>query len=49
LALGAAAGADFLVPSRQILAFGARTVTLIGPLLEEEGRTRHLAYWRHSR
>ena len=45
-ALGEAAGDDFLVPSRQILALGRRPPTLVGPLLEEEGRARHLAYWQ---
>lgn len=45
-ALGAAAGEDFLVPAAQILALGRRPPTLVGPLLEEEGRARHHAYWQ---
>lgn len=45
-ALAEAAGADFLVPSRQILAQGQRPTRVIGPLLEEEGRARHLRFWR---
>lgn len=44
--LGEAAGADFLVPSQQVLELGARPPALVGPVLEEEGRARHLAYWK---
>ena len=45
--LGDAAGADFLVPSQAILTPGSRPPAVIGPLLEE-GRARHLAYWRRA-
>jgi tRNA(Arg) A34 adenosine deaminase TadA len=44
-ALAEEAGADFLVPCREVLARGARAVTVIGPVLEAEGRAQHQAYW----
>ena len=45
-ALAAAVGsADFLTPCRDVFARGARPVTVIGPVLEEEGAAIHRRYW----
>jgi tRNA(Arg) A34 adenosine deaminase TadA len=44
-ALADAAGADFLIPSRELLARGEAPPHVTGPLLEERGRSQHLAYW----
>lgn len=44
-ALAAAAGGEFLVPCRAVFAFGRRPVTVVGPILEEEGASRHWSYW----
>ena len=35
----------FLVPCRDILSLGRRPTRVIGPLLEEEGRAIHRAFW----
>ncbi len=43
--LGAIAGDDFLIPCTEIFARGTRPVTVIGPLLEEEGTAVHQQYW----
>lgn len=43
--LGRVAGADFLIPSREVLARGQRAVRVFGPVLEEEGLAIHAAYW----
>ena len=45
-ALAAEAGDDFLVPCRDVFARGARGVTVVGPVLEAEGRAQHRSYWR---
>lgn len=44
-ALADVAGDDFLVPCAAIFALGARPVTVVGPVLEPEGRAQHQAYW----
>lgn len=44
-ALANAVGADFLIPTRELLAHGAAPPRVTGPLLEERGRAQHLAYW----
>jgi tRNA(Arg) A34 adenosine deaminase TadA len=44
-ALAAAAGGEFVVPCRELLARGRRAVTVVGPVLEDEGRAKHQAYW----
>lgn len=43
--LAAEAGADFLVPCRAVFAYGSRAVTVVGPVLDAEGRAQHHAYW----
>lgn len=48
-ALGAEAGRDFLVPCREVFDRGSRSVTVIGPVLEDEGRAQHRAYWPRPR
>ena len=48
-ALADAAGADFLIPSRELLAHGNAPPRVTGPLLEERGRAQHLAYWSTHR
>lgn len=40
------AGSDFLVPAREVFARGTRPVTVVGPVLDGEGRAQHHAYWR---
>jgi tRNA(Arg) A34 adenosine deaminase TadA len=45
-ALASAAGSDFLVPCPEIFARGQRRVDVIGPVLEAEGRAKHLSYWK---
>jgi tRNA(Arg) A34 adenosine deaminase TadA len=44
--LASAAGQDFLVPCSEIFGRGERAVTVIGPVLDAEGRLKHLAYWK---
>ncbi|MCB8925405.1 MAG: nucleoside deaminase [Ardenticatenaceae bacterium] len=44
-ALGQIAGGDFLQPCKEIFAQGRRPVTVIGPVLEEEGTAVHQQYW----
>lgn len=44
-ALSAIAGGDFHIPCTEIFARGTRPVTVIGPLLEEEGTAVHQQYW----
>lgn len=44
-ALADAAGADFLIPSRELVARGEAPPRVTGPLAEERGRAQHLAYW----
>lgn len=48
-ALADAAGADFLIPSRELLAHGATPPRVTGPLLEERGRAQHMSYWAAHR
>ena len=38
-------GESFLVPCLDILSLGRRQTRVVGPLLEEEGRTIHRAFW----
>lgn len=47
--LGAEAGRDFLIPCREVLARGSRAVSVVGPVLEEEGRALHRAFWHRPR
>lgn len=43
--LGEIAGIGLAVPSRAVLETGARTVTVIGPHIEEEAAAVHQAFW----
>ena len=43
--LGRHAGGDFLMPCREIFARAARPVTVIGPVLLDEGEAIHAGYW----
>ena len=40
------AGRDFLIPCRELFQRAAESITVIGPLLEDEARVVHAAYWR---
>jgi tRNA(Arg) A34 adenosine deaminase TadA len=44
-ALGQIAGDDFLIPCAEIFARGTRPITVVGPVLEEEGTAVHQQYW----
>lgn len=44
--LGQLAGDDFLMPCRTVFARGRRMMTIVGPVLEEEGAAIHAGYWR---
>ncbi len=44
-ALAQLAGDDFLIPSSAVFAHGQRAVTLIGPVLEDEGIAVHGDFW----
>ena len=46
--LGPIAGDDFLIPCAEIFARGTRPMTVIGPVLEEEGTAVHQQYWRRD-
>lgn len=39
------AGADFLIPCRELFERAVEPVTVIGPLLEDEARLVHVGYW----
>lgn len=43
--LGQIAGDEFLIPCAEIFARGTRPVTVVGPVLEEEGTAVHQQYW----
>ena len=45
-AVGRLASGRFVVPSRDIYAYATEPVTVIGPVLEEEGLTVHQGFWR---
>jgi len=46
--LAVLAGADFLVPCRELFQRATGTVAVVGPLLTEEARAVHLGYWRST-
>ncbi len=43
--LGEIAGGAFVVPSRVLLAYGQWQTAVTGPILPDEGRAIHQAYW----
>ncbi len=46
--LGQVAGDEFLIPCEEIFARGTRPITVIGPVLEEEGTAVHQQYWKRD-
>ena len=40
------AGRDFLIPCRELFQRAAESITVIGPLLEDEARAVHAGSWR---
>jgi tRNA(Arg) A34 adenosine deaminase TadA len=46
--LAALAGADFLVPCRELFDHAAEPVMVIGPILEDEARAVHQGFWAPS-
>ena len=40
------AGRDFLIPCRELFQRATESITVIGPLLEDEARAVHAGYWR---
>ena len=40
------AGRDFLIPCRELFQRAAESVSVTGPLLEDEARAVHAGYWR---
>lgn len=45
VSLGEIASGRFVVPSRELLGRATRPTTIIGPILLDEGRAIHQAYW----
>jgi tRNA(Arg) A34 adenosine deaminase TadA len=43
--LASLAGGDFLVPCRELFQRATETVTVVGPILEDEARAVHVGYW----
>ncbi len=43
--LGQIAGGTFVIPCAEIFARGTRPITVIGPVLEEEGTAVHQQFW----
>ncbi len=43
--LGRITGGSLVIPCRDVLSKGARSVKVIGPMLETEGRQIHRSYW----
>jgi len=44
--LAGLAGRDFLIPCRELFQRATESITVIGPLLEDEARAVHAGYWR---
>jgi len=43
--LGEIAGGDFVVPCRDLLKHGTREISVVGPVLEEQGAAIHRNFW----
>ena len=43
--LGEIAGGSFVVPCRELLKFGHRTIKVVGPVLETQGAAIHRNFW----
>ncbi len=43
--LGEIAGGAFVVPCRNLLAYGQRKINVVGPLLEDQGAAIHRRFW----
>ena len=46
--LGEIAGGAFVVPCRELLKYGKRQISVIGPVLEDQGAAIHRNYWKGS-
>jgi len=44
--LGEIAGGDFVVPCRDLLKYGKRQISVVGPVLEDQGAAIHRNYWK---
>lgn len=44
--LGEIAGGEFVVPSRDVFAYGKTSITVIGPVLAERAAEVHQGYWK---
>jgi tRNA(Arg) A34 adenosine deaminase TadA len=43
--LGEIAGGSFVVPCRELLKYGQREITVVGPVLEDQGTFIHRNFW----
>ena len=47
-ALGEIAGGAFVVPCRDLLKYGKRQISVVGPVLEDQGAAIHRNFWKGS-
>ncbi len=46
--LGEIAGGTFVVPCRDLLKYGKRQISVVGPVLEDQGAAIHRNFWKGS-
>ena len=46
--LGEIAGGAFVVPCRDLLKYGKRQTSVVGPVLDEQGAAIHYGFWKRS-
>jgi hypothetical protein len=46
--LGEIAGGAFVVPCRDLLKYGKRQISVVGPVLEDQGAAIHRNFWKGS-
>ena len=46
--LGEIAGGTFVVPCRELLKYGKRQISVVGPILEDQGADIHRNFWKGS-
>jgi len=46
--LGEIAGGTFVVPCRDLLKYGKRQISVVGPILEDQGAAIHRNFWKGS-
>jgi hypothetical protein len=46
--LGEIAGGAFVVPCRELLKYGKRQISVIGPVLEAQGAAIHRNFWKSN-